>query len=74
MIEATIQIEWYSGHTLYDQPRRLSWGGQTQEVLAVLSRGSSPQGAFLEILTTDRRCYRLEFDAHAGVWHCWPSG
>ncbi len=68
------QIDWYSGSTVYEQPRRLFWGGRCLEVLAVLSRGISPNGAFLKILAADQRCYRLDYDQQQDVWQIIPWG
>lgn len=68
------QIIWYSGATLYEQPRRLFWGGRWLAVLAVLGRGATPDGAFLKILAADQRCYRLDYDQLDDVWQISPWG
>jgi len=67
-------IAWYSGSTVYEQPRRLFWGGRWLAVQAVLARGTSPDGAFLKVLALDQRCYRLEYDRAHDLWEILPWG
>ncbi|MGQ9921023.1 MAG: hypothetical protein ACUVRZ_06795 [Desulfobacca sp.] len=68
------RIVWYSGASLYEQPRRLCWGGRWLTVLAVSSRGITPNGAFLKILASDQRCYRLDYDQSHDLWQILPWG
>lgn len=72
MNEPATQIEWYSGYTRYDQPRRLFCGGRWLVVRAVLARGILPEGAFVQVLASDQRRYRLDYDGHFDVWQCQP--
>jgi hypothetical protein len=62
-------IEWYSGHTLFDQPRRLFWKNQWLEVLTVLERGYLPNGAYFKIMASDCGVYLLEYSLHHDSWH-----
>ncbi len=62
-------VEWYSGYTLYDRPRRFLWKRQWLEVITVLERGYVPDGAYIKILASDHGIYRLEYSLDQDVWH-----
>jgi hypothetical protein len=62
-------IEWYSGHRLYDRPRRLFWRQQWLEVITVLGRGYFPDGAYVKILASDHGVYLLEYSLSKDTWH-----
>jgi hypothetical protein len=61
-------VEWYSGHTLYDRPHRFLWKGPWLEVIAVLERGYTPDGAFIKILASDHGIYLLEYSLNQDLW------
>lgn len=69
-----LQIDWYSGSTQYEQPRRLRLGGCWLEVLRVERRGRSPEGAFFCLVAANHRRYRLDYDRRSDVWRCTPCG
>jgi hypothetical protein len=61
-------VEWYSGHTLYDRPRRVLWGSQWLAVINVLERGYVPDGAYVKILASDYGIYVLRYSLDQDVW------
>jgi hypothetical protein len=61
-------VEWYSGHTLYDRPRRLFWSGQWIEVVAILERGYTPDGAFFKIIASNQGIFLLKYCLYADAW------
>jgi hypothetical protein len=73
MTAGSTLIEWYSGHTLYDRPRRLFWGDQWLEVMAVLERAYFPDGARCTILASDHGVYLLEYSSSNDAWHITAS-
>jgi len=72
MTETPAPIQWYSGYTRYDQPRRLFWDGHWLEIQTVLARAAYPHGAGLTVLTAGRRRFRLDYDAQRDLWYCSP--
>ncbi len=68
MINKPSPIEWYSGYTLYDRPRRLFWGGQWLTVVTILQRGYTPDGFFIKLLASDQGTYLLEYSSDQDVW------
>jgi hypothetical protein len=68
MTSGPTRIEWYSGHTLYDRPRRLLWKNRWLEVLSVLQRGYTPNGAFVKLLASDQGLYLLEYSLDQDCW------
>ena len=62
------QLEWYSGYTRYDRPRRLLWKNQWLEVITVLQRGYTPSGAFMKLLASDQSIYLLEYSLNLDLW------
>ena len=62
-------VEWYSGYTLYDRPRRFLWGSKWLEVIKVLERGYVPDGAYVKILASDHCTYFLRYSLDQDVWH-----
>ena len=67
-----MRVEWYSGYTLYDSPRRLLWAGQWLEVVSVLQRGYSPNGAFFKILTSNQAIFILKYSLCQDLWQIIP--
>jgi hypothetical protein len=67
-----MQVEWYSGYTLYDIPRRLFWSGQWFEVVSVLQRGYTPTGAFVKILASNQATFILRYSLCQDVWRIIP--
>jgi hypothetical protein len=66
------KVEWYSGYTLYDNPRRLLWSGQWFEVVSVLQRGYTPDGAFFKILASDQTIFILKYSSRQESWRIIP--
>ena len=64
-----MMVEWYSGYTLYDSPRRLFWSGQWLEVVSILQRGCSPNGAFFKILASNQAIFILKYSRCQDLWH-----
>jgi hypothetical protein len=62
------QLEWYSGYTRYDRPRRLLWKNQWFEVITLLQRGYTPNGAFMKLLASDQSIYLLEYSLNLDLW------
>jgi hypothetical protein len=62
------QIEWYSGYTRYDKPRRLLWKNQWLEVIRVLQRSYAPNGALVKLLASDHHIYLLEYSLDLDLW------
>jgi hypothetical protein len=67
-----IKVEWSSGYTLYDSPRRLFWSGQWFEVVSVLQRGYTPDGAFFKILASDQTIFMLKYSSRRDAWRIVP--
>lgn len=65
-------VEWFSGHTLYDRPRRLFWSGQWLDVVSVLQRGYTPDGAFIKIIASNHSFFLLNYSVHSDSWHIMP--
>lgn len=68
LVGSGIKIEWYSGYTLYDSPRRIFWLGHWLEVASVLQRNYTPNGTFLKIITSDQLIFNLRYSLCQDIW------
>ena len=65
-------VEWFSGHTLYDRPRRLFWSGQWLDVISIRQRGYTPDGAFIKIIASNHSFFLLQYSVGSDAWHIMP--
>ena len=63
-----LTVELYSGHRLADRPLAVNWRGQRWEVEQVLREWRTPDGPGFDVLLTDERRLRLEYNEAQDRW------